>query len=147
MPPLTQRKGKSEQTFATIRLTVALIGTTSVNFLVSPQEPLQAIVNKRRKLAWFGHVTRHDSLPKSILPDPSEGGRRPGHQRKCWMDNENEWTSLLMLELLTMPSRWCGGGGGGQRIFAESSVSSLDDPFDQGTELNLFVGQARSPED
>ena len=31
------------------------------NFLVGPQESLLATI-KRRKLAWFGHVARHDSF-------------------------------------------------------------------------------------
>ena len=34
-----------------------------ISSLVGPQEPLLAAV-KRRKLAWFGHVRRHDSLPR-----------------------------------------------------------------------------------
>ena len=34
--------------------------------LVGPQEPLLATV-KRWKLAWFGHITRHDSLSKTIF--------------------------------------------------------------------------------
>ena len=29
---------------------------------------------KRRKLAWFGHVTRHDSLSKTIVQGTLEGG-------------------------------------------------------------------------
>ncbi|KAH3852769.1 hypothetical protein DPMN_095287 [Dreissena polymorpha] len=33
--------------------------------LAGPQEPLLATV-KRRKLAWFGHVTRHDFLRKTV---------------------------------------------------------------------------------
>ena len=37
-----------------------------VNFFVGPQEPLLATVRKR-KLAWPGHVTRHDSLSKTTL--------------------------------------------------------------------------------
>ena len=55
---------------------------SKINFLVSPQEPLLATV-KRRKLEWFGHVTRHDSLYKTILQGTLEGGRRLGRQRKC----------------------------------------------------------------
>ncbi|GFS00135.1 endonuclease-reverse transcriptase [Elysia marginata] len=47
---------------------------------VDPQEPLLATV-KRRKLAWFGHVTRHDSLSKTILQGTVEGKRRRGRQR------------------------------------------------------------------
>ena len=37
-----------------------------INFLVGPQGPLLAIV-KKRKLAWFRNVTRHDSVSKTIL--------------------------------------------------------------------------------
>ena len=92
---------------------------SQINFLVGPQELFLATV-KRRKLAWFGHVTRHDSLSKTILQDTLEGGRRRGRQRKCWMGNIKEWTSLPMPELLTRAScrkDW-------KRISAESSLMS-----------------------
>ena len=59
---------------------------SKINFPVGPQKPLLATV-KRRKLAWFGHVTRHDSLSKIILQGILESGRRRGRQRKCWMEN------------------------------------------------------------
>ena len=39
---------------------------SKINFLMDSQEPLLVTV-KRLKLAWFGHVTRHDSLSKTIL--------------------------------------------------------------------------------
>ena len=39
---------------------------SKINSLVGPQEPLLSTVN-RRKLAWIGHVTHHDSLSKTIL--------------------------------------------------------------------------------
>ena len=35
---------------------------------------------------WFGHVTLHDSLSKTILQGTLYGRRRCGRQRKCWMD-------------------------------------------------------------
>ena len=70
---------------------------------MGPLEPLLATV-KRWKLAWFGHVPRHDSLSKTILQGTLEGGRRRGRQRKCWMDNIKEWTSLPIPELLTRTS-------------------------------------------
>ena len=54
---------------------------SKINFLVGPKEPLLATV-KRLKLAWFGHVTRHDGLSKTILRGTLEGGRRRGRQRK-----------------------------------------------------------------
>ncbi|GFR72522.1 tenascin [Elysia marginata] len=66
---------------------------------VGPQEPLLATV-KRRKLAWFGHVTRHDSLSKTIFQGTVEGKRRRGRQRKAWCDNIKEWTGMAMYELV-----------------------------------------------
>ena len=76
---------------------------SKINFLVGLQEPLLATV-KRQKLSWFGYVTRHDSLSKTILQCTLEGGRRRGRQRKCWMDNIKVGTSLPMSELLTRAS-------------------------------------------
>ena len=57
-----------------------------------PLEPLLAPV-KRQKLAWFGHVTHHNSLSKTILQGTFEGGQCRGRQRKCW-------TFLTMPDLL-----------------------------------------------
>ncbi|GFR76294.1 UDP-glucuronosyltransferase 2A1-like [Elysia marginata] len=70
---------------------------------VSPQEPLLATV-KRRKLAWFGHVTRHDSLSKTILQGTVEGKRRRGRQKKAWCDNIKEWTGMAIYELVRSAS-------------------------------------------
>ena len=56
-----------------------------------------------KKIKW--HATRQDSLSKTILQVISEGGRRCGQQRKCWMDSVKEWASLPTLKLLTMASR------------------------------------------
>ncbi len=71
-----------------------------VTSLVGPQETILQTV-KRRKLAWFGHVVRHDSLAKTVLQGTVEGGRRCGRQRKSWSDNVKEWTALPMQDLLT----------------------------------------------
>ena len=55
---------------------------SKINCPVGPQElPLANV--KRRKRAWFGHVTRHNSLSKTILQDTLEDGRRRGRRRKC----------------------------------------------------------------
>ena len=48
-------------------------GLSKINFFVGPQEPLLEIVT-RWKLAWFGHVTPHDSLTRTILKGTLEGG-------------------------------------------------------------------------
>ena len=71
-----------------------------INFLVGLQQPVLATV-KIRKLAWFEHVIRHDSISRTILEGTLEGGQRHGRQKKCWMDNIKEWTSLLTPEVLT----------------------------------------------
>ena len=56
---------------------------------------------KRRKHAWFGHVTRHDSLFKTILQGTLQSERRRSRPSKFLMDNFKEWTSLPMPQLFT----------------------------------------------
>ena len=80
------------------------------------------------------HFTCHDSLSKTILPCALDGGRRLGQQRKCWMDNIKEWTSLPRPELLTRTfcrKDW-------KRISAESSLLCPQRPSQSRdwTELN-----------
>jgi hypothetical protein len=72
---------------------------SKVRSYVGPQESLLSTV-KRRKLAWFGHVNRHDSLCKTIMQGTVEGGRKRGRQKKNWSDNVKEWTNMAMPELL-----------------------------------------------
>ena len=87
---------------------------------------------KKRSLAWFGHVTSHDSLSKTFLQGTLESGRCRGRQRKCWMDNVKEWTSP--------PAH---GQSCSQRLPAEKTgrgsllnrpTCPPDDPIGQGTE-------------
>lgn len=70
-----------------------------VTTLAGEQEPVISAV-KRRKMAWYGHVTRHTSLSNTILQGTVEGKRRRGRQRKCWMDNIKEWTECRFQTLL-----------------------------------------------
>ena len=49
---------------------------------------------KRRKLEWYGHVSRSSGLAKTILQGTVKGGRRQGEQRKRWEDNIRGWTGL-----------------------------------------------------
>ena len=49
---------------------------------------------KRRKLQWYGHVSRSSGLAKTILQGTVKGGRRQDRQRKRWEDNIREWTGL-----------------------------------------------------
>ena len=53
---------------------------------IGPQEDLLTIV-KRRKLQWYGHVSRSSGLAKTVLQGTVKGGRRQGGQRKRWEDN------------------------------------------------------------
>ena len=60
---------------------------------IRPHEDHLTIV-KRRKLQWYGHVSRSSSLAKTILQGTVKGRRRQGRQRKRREDNIREWTSL-----------------------------------------------------
>ena len=60
---------------------------------IGPHKDLLMIV-KRRKLQWYGHVSRSSGLAKTILQGTVKGGRRQGGQRKRWEDNIREWTGL-----------------------------------------------------
>ena len=60
---------------------------------IGPYEVLLTSV-KRRKLKWYGHVTRSSGLAKTILQETVQGGRRRGRQRKRLEDNIDEWTGL-----------------------------------------------------
>ena len=53
---------------------------------IGPHEDLLKIV-KRRKLQWYGHVSRSSGLAKTILQGTVKGGKRQGRQRKRWEDN------------------------------------------------------------
>jgi len=88
-----------------------------VNILAGRQEFLLSTV-KRRKLSWFGHVCRHNTLSKIILQGNVNGGRRRGRPRKSWKDNIKEWTGQSMSSLLRVAEdrdRWA-------TIAAEASV-------------------------
>ena len=60
---------------------------------IGPHEDLLTIV-KRRKLQWYGYVSRSSGLAKTILQDTVKGGRRQGRQRKRWEDNIRERAGL-----------------------------------------------------
>ena len=68
---------------------------------IGPYEDLLATV-KRRKLKWYGHVTRSDGLTKVILQGTVEGSRRRGRQKKSWSDNIAEWTGKSFAETQAM---------------------------------------------
>ena len=53
---------------------------------IGPYEELLSTV-KRRKMKWYGHVTRASGLSKTVLQVTVQGGRRRGGRRKRWEHN------------------------------------------------------------
>ena len=76
------------------------------------------ILVKKRKLRWFGHVSRSPGLAKTILQSTVKGKRR-GRQKKRWEDNiksGQEWTlPVQSTRAAENRTRWKG-------IVANSSV-------------------------
>ena len=60
--------------------------------VTGPHEDLTIV--KRRKLQWYGHVSRSSGLARTILQGTMKGRRRQCRQRKRWEDNIREWTGL-----------------------------------------------------
>ena len=99
---------------------------------LGPREPLLATV-KKGKLAWFGHVTRHDSLSKTILqgtfaecatPWSAEGMLDGQHQRVDVTTNARTVRKGLLQKKT----------GRGSLLNRPSCLP--DDPIGQGIELN-----------
>ena len=49
---------------------------------------------KKRKLRWFGRVSRSSGLAKTILQGTVKGKRKRGRQKKRWEDNIKERTGM-----------------------------------------------------
>ncbi|XP_047496437.1 uncharacterized protein LOC125044037 [Penaeus chinensis] len=58
---------------------------------IGPQQELLSTF-RRRKLQWYGHVTRSSGLAKTILQGTVKSDRRRGGQKKKWIDHIKEWT-------------------------------------------------------
>ena len=48
---------------------------------------------KKRKLRWYGHISRSFGVAKTILQGTVKGARK-GRQKKGWEDNIKEWTEM-----------------------------------------------------
>ena len=51
-------------------------------------------MGRRRKLKWYGHVSRSSGVAKTLFQGTVKGERRQGRQRKRWEDNIRKWTGL-----------------------------------------------------
>ena len=49
---------------------------------------------KKRKLKWYGYISRSSGMAKTILQGTVKGARRRGRQKKRWEDNIKEWTGM-----------------------------------------------------
>ena len=49
---------------------------------------------KKRKLRWYGHISRSSGMAKTILQGTVKGVRKKGRQKKRWEDNIQEWTRM-----------------------------------------------------
>ena len=49
---------------------------------------------KTQKLKYFGHITRHESLEKSILECNVNGKRKAGRPRRRWEDDITDWLGI-----------------------------------------------------
>ena len=54
---------------------------------------------KKRKLEWYGHITRSNGLSKTILCGTEQGERSSHTQRKKWIDDIAEWTGKSFAKL------------------------------------------------
>ena len=66
---------------------------TLIQGAAGPHEDLLNIV-KKRKLRWYGHISRSAGMAKTILQGTVSGTKIRGRQRKRWEDNIKEWTGL-----------------------------------------------------
>ena len=85
--------------------------------MIQPHVNLLTIV-KRRKLQWYGHVSRSSGLAKTILQGTVKGGRIQGRQKKSWEDNISEWTGLEFAK----SQREVENRGKWRKLVAKSSV-------------------------
>ena len=49
---------------------------------------------KKRKLRWYGYISKSSGIAKTILQGKVNGARRRGRQKKRWEDNIKEWTGM-----------------------------------------------------
>ena len=49
---------------------------------------------KKRKLRWYGHISRSWGMAKTVLQWTVKGARRKGRQKKRWEDNIKVWTGM-----------------------------------------------------
>ena len=57
---------------------------------------------RQRKLSFFGHLMRHDSMQRDLLEGMVEGKRGRGRPRMQWSDNITHWIGLPLVQCKRM---------------------------------------------
>ena len=107
--PIRRRRGSSDfspvdsQARLEVRFSRLLYTDNFLWALSAAVLALRAGLVKRRKLKWYGHVTRSSGLAKSILQGTVQGGRRRGRQKNMWRQHQRvDWP---WMEYTTTESR------------------------------------------
>ena len=69
-----------------------MAGLVYTNICWSREKNRLLTLVKKRKLKWFGHVSRSSGSAKTILLGTVKG--KKGRQKKRWEDNIKEWTGM-----------------------------------------------------
>ena len=71
-----------------------------ITAIIGKHESLVEIV-RRRKLQWFGHVTRRPgTLAHTIMHGSVEGNRGRGRPKRMWTDDIKDWSGRGMVECI-----------------------------------------------
>ena len=84
------------------------------------------------KLAWFGHVTHHNSLSKTVLQGTCEGVQYCGWHWKCWIETLKSGHPCPRQNC----SQWPPTEKTGRGSLLNHPLCPPDDPLGQETELN-----------
>ena len=76
-----------------------IVVKNKINTLIGTFEPLLQTI-RRRKLKWFGHTSRHNSITKSILQGMVEASRKRGRPKRKYIDDVKEWTKMEIDDIL-----------------------------------------------
>ena len=71
-----------------------------ITAIIGKHESLVETV-RRRKLQWFGHVTRRPgTLANTIMHGSVEGSRGRGRPKRMWTDDIKDWTGMRLIECI-----------------------------------------------
>ncbi|GFR90621.1 endonuclease-reverse transcriptase [Elysia marginata] len=66
---------------------------------VGLQRPELLLTIQRRKMKYYGHLRRHDSIQKRIQEGKIDGRRGRGRRRQTWLGNIQETSQMKMCEV------------------------------------------------